>query len=99
MSTFPPTTSVFNDGYVAEQYESYRRDPSSVAESWRQFFRTAEGLAGIVGGARPDDQLLRKAAGAASLADAVRESGHLAGKLDSICIPSPCSHEAQHTDL
>src|SRR5258706_8490390 len=93
MSTFPPTPSVFNDGYVAEQYESYRRDPSSVAESWRQFFRTAEGLAGIVGGARPDDQLLRKAAGAASLADAIREYGHLAVQLDPLGTPPPGAQE------
>ena len=46
MSTFPPITSVFNDGYIAEAYESYRRDPASVDESWRQFFRIAESLAG-----------------------------------------------------
>ena len=50
MSTFPPTTTVFNDGYIAETYEAYRRDPSSVDESWRQFFRTAESIAGITGG-------------------------------------------------
>jgi len=36
-----PITSVFNDGYIAETYESYRRDPASVDESWRQFFRVA----------------------------------------------------------
>ena len=41
-----PITSVFNDGYIAETYETYRRDPSSVDESWRQFFRFAESLAG-----------------------------------------------------
>ena len=51
MSTFPPTTTVFNDGYIAETYEAYRRDPASVDESWRQFFRIAEALAGITGGA------------------------------------------------
>ena len=28
MSTFPPTTTVFNDGYIAEMFESYRRDPA-----------------------------------------------------------------------
>ena len=39
-------TSVFNDGYIAEAYESYRRDPASVDESWRQFFRFAEQLSG-----------------------------------------------------
>ncbi|HET8770684.1 MAG TPA: 2-oxoglutarate dehydrogenase E1 component [Gemmatimonadaceae bacterium] len=46
-----PIASVFNDAYAAEQFEAYRRDPQSVDESWRQFFRFAE-LA--VGGARSD---------------------------------------------
>ena len=41
-----PLTGVFNDGYIAGAYESYRRDPSSVDESWRQFFRLAEQLEG-----------------------------------------------------
>src|SRR4051794_22268326 len=79
MSTFPPTTTVFNDGYIAETYEAYRRDPSSVDESWRQFFRTAESLAGITGGAGAagDPALLRKTAGAAALIDAIRHYGHL----------------------
>ena len=36
-----PISSVFNDAYVAEQYENFRRDPASVDESWRQFFRLA----------------------------------------------------------
>src|SRR5215211_3437045 len=87
MSTFPPTTTVFNDGYIAETYEAYRRDPSSVDESWRQFFRTAESLAGITGGAASgtaDDALLRKSAGAAALVDAIRQYGHLAVQLDPL---------------
>jgi len=37
-----PIASVFNDAYAAEQFEAYRRDPASVEESWRQFFRFAE---------------------------------------------------------
>src|SRR5215213_11696836 len=84
MSTFPPTTTVFNDGYIAEPYESYRRDPASVDESWRQFFRTAESLAGITtgGGTSSDPALLRKTAGAAALIDAIRHYGHLAVQLD-----------------
>jgi 2-oxoglutarate dehydrogenase E1 component len=89
MSTFPPTTTVFNDGYIAETYEAYRRDPSSVDESWRQFFRTAESLAGIAGGGRADEGLLRKAAGAAALADAIRQYGHLAVQLDPLGSPPP----------
>src|SRR6476620_1923053 len=90
MSPFPPTTTVFNDGYVAEAYEAYRRDPASVDESWRQFFRTAESLAGIAGtGAAPSAGLLRKAAGAAALADAIRQYGHLAVQLDPLGTPPP----------
>ncbi len=44
-------TSVFNDGYVVEAYDTYRRDPSAVDESWRQFFRFAEQLGGAAGAA------------------------------------------------
>jgi len=94
MSTFPPTTTVFNDGYIAETYEAYRRDPSSVDESWRQFFRTAESLAGITGGAgAADNQLLRKTAGAAALVDAIRQYGHLAVPLDPLGTQPPGAAE------
>ena len=41
-----PITSVYNDGYIAEQYEAFRRDPASVDESWRQFFRVAQQFGG-----------------------------------------------------
>ena len=84
MSTFPPTTTVFNDGYIAETYEQYRRDASSVDESWRQFFRTAESLTGAAGSTQTDDRLLRKTAAAASLVEAIREYGHLAVQLDPL---------------
>ena len=94
MSTFPPTTTVFNDGYIAEMFESYRRDPAQVDESWRQFFRTAESLGGVASGTpRADDRLLRKAAGAAALADAIREYGHLAVQLDPLGTPPPGASE------
>ena len=87
-----PITSVFNDGYIAEVYESYRRDPASVDESWRQFFRFAESLGGIVKGGAPsaasagaiDAALLRKVASAASLADSIRAYGHLAAEIDPL---------------
>jgi 2-oxoglutarate dehydrogenase E1 component len=85
-----PVTSVFNDGYIAEAYESYRRDPSSVDESWRQFFRFAEQLSGLATGAAPagggvtDVELLRKVAGAASLVDSIRAYGHLAAETDPL---------------
>ncbi|MBC7896621.1 MAG: 2-oxoglutarate dehydrogenase E1 component [Cytophagaceae bacterium] len=96
MST--PITGVYNDAYVAELYESFRRDPSSVEESWRQYFQFALSLSG---GAAPqaasppvrsDDQAtdassLRKVAGAAALIDAIRHYGHLAVPIDPLGSP------------
>ncbi|MEO8908804.1 MAG: 2-oxoglutarate dehydrogenase E1 component [Gemmatimonadaceae bacterium] len=87
-----PITGVFNDGYISEEYEAYRRDPASVDESWRQFFRFAESLSGtavpVVTGettaGRVDAQLLRKVASAAKLVDAIRSFGHLAVPLDPL---------------
>ena len=75
-----PITSVFNDGYIAEAYESYRRDPSSVDESWRQFFRFAEGYCRARYRHQPpatgalDRALLRKVGGAAALVDSIRHT-------------------------
>lgn len=83
-------TSVFNDGYVAEAYDAYRRDPSAVDESWRQFFRFAEQLGGASGGASGAStsgisvETLRAAAGAAALLDAIRAYGHLAVNIDPL---------------
>src|SRR5678810_406400 len=91
-----PITSVFNDAYIAEAYEAYRRDPSSVDESWRQFFRFAETIAG---GESPatvaapsqagqlDPAFLRDIAAAAELVDAIRSYGHLAVPLDPLGAP------------
>ncbi len=45
-----PISSVFNDGYIAEQFEAYRRDPTLVDESWRQIFRLVESLGGVAPG-------------------------------------------------
>ena len=87
-----PITGVFNDGYISEAYEAYRRDPASVDESWRQFFRFAESLSGTLppaAGEAPatasiDPDLLRKVAAAAKLVDAIRNFGHLAVPLDPL---------------
>ena len=86
-----PITSVFNDGYIAEVFESYRRDPASVDESWRQFFRFAESLGGAApassAAAAPgamDATLLRKVASAASLVDSIRAYGHLSAVIDPL---------------
>ena len=64
-----PITSVYNDGYIAEVYEAYRRDPASVDESWRQFFRFAEQIGGtgsVSTTVAADPVYLRKVAGAAA---------------------------------
>jgi len=89
-----PIAGVFNDGYVAQLYESYRRDQTSVDESWRQFFRLAEQL----GGAPPatggiDASFLRKAAGAGALVGAIQRYGHLAVQLDPLGSPPPGAAE------
>src|SRR6476661_835800 len=97
-----PITSVFNDGYIAEQFEAFRKDPNSVDESWRQFFRFAQSLSGgAVSGApisqtftaSSDASLLRIAAGAAALAAAIRRFGHLAVALDPLGTAPPGSPE------
>ncbi|OYV67178.1 MAG: hypothetical protein B7Z72_10065, partial [Gemmatimonadetes bacterium 21-71-4] len=87
-----PISSVFNDGYIAEAYETYRRDPALVDESWRQFFRFAESLSGIApaaGGAAggQDAERLRKAAGAGALVAAIRRYGHYAVPIDPLGTP------------
>ena len=81
-----PITSVFNDGYIAEAYDAFRRDPSSVDESWRQFFRFAESISGVTASAAGsiDEDMLRKVAGAASLVDSIRAFGHLAADTDPL---------------
>jgi len=91
-----PITGVFNDGYISEAYEDYRRDPASVDESWRQFFRFAESLGGAPPPAAPvqpssagqmDPAFLRDVAAAAELVDAIRSYGHLAVPLDPLGTP------------
>jgi 2-oxoglutarate dehydrogenase E1 component len=89
-----PITSVFNDGYIAETYEAFRRDPASVDESWRQFFRVAERLAGSpTGPGAYDASLLRKAAGAGALVGAIQRHGHLAVQIDPLGTPPPGAAE------
>ena len=91
-----PITGVFNDGYISEAYEAYRRDPASVDESWRQFFRFAESLSGAAppaaSGQPPqagqlDPAFLREIAAAAELVDAIRSYGHMAVPLDPLGTP------------
>ena len=94
-------TSVFNDGIFAEQFERYRRDPASVDETWRQYFRIAESLFGTSGSSATvpaasgpaDTALLAKVAAAASLQQAIRMFGHYAVQLDPLGTPPPGADE------
>ena len=92
MST-EPIASVFNDAYAAEQFEAYRRDPQSVEESWRQFFRFAEQAAGLAPSSAPrsgvmagaaDADFAAKVAGIARYTNAIRTYGHMAVRLDPL---------------
>ena len=89
MADTPITSSAFNDGYIAEMFEAYQADPTSVDESWRQFFRLAAAFGGSVASApapegAPDPDLPRLAASAASLANMIRIFGHLAVPIDPL---------------
>ena len=93
-----PTTSAFNDGYIAELYDAYRRDPASVDESWRQFFRFAESLGraeAAPGGGTFDASILRKTAGAAGLVAAIERFGHLAVTIDPLGSTPPGAAELE----
>ena len=87
-----PVTTTFNDAYIAELFEAYRRDPASVDDSWRQFFDVAQrfadsGAPAASGGGPADPVLLKKAAGAAALMQATRSYGHFAVQLDPLGTP------------
>ncbi len=87
-----PVTTTFNDAYIAELFEAYRRDPASVDDSWRHFFDVAQrfadsGAPPASGGGPADPMLLRKAAGAAALMQATRSYGHFAVQLDPLGTP------------
>ncbi|MBX3134250.1 MAG: 2-oxoglutarate dehydrogenase E1 component [Gemmatimonadaceae bacterium] len=89
-----PIASVFNDAYAAEQFERYRKDPASVEESWRQFFRFAEEAMGrgpVSGGGGAD--YARIVAGAARYTSSIRAYGHLAVQLDPLGTPPPGAQE------
>ncbi len=90
-----PIASVFNDAYAAEQFEAYRQDPSSVEESWRQFFRFAEEALGRgpSAGAGGDEAYARIAAAASRYTAAIRAYGHLAVQLDPLGSPPPGAQE------
>ncbi len=91
-----PISSAFNDGYIAEQFEAYRRDPTSVDESWRQIFRLAESLGSDAPSGAPMARqptelqaFAHKVAGVARYTAAIRRYGHLAVQIDPLGTPPP----------
>jgi 2-oxoglutarate dehydrogenase E1 component len=91
-----PVSGSFNDAYVADLYDAFRRDPASVDTSWREFFGLAERLTGTAGAAGASvpivptsapnvaAALLKKAAGAGAFMQAIRQYGHFAVQLDPL---------------
>lgn len=92
-----PIANVFNDAYAAEQFEAYRRDPTSVEESWRQFFRFAEQAmdraAPAAATATADEAYARLVAGVSHYVSAIRAYGHFAVQLDPLGTPPPGARE------
>jgi 2-oxoglutarate dehydrogenase E1 component len=90
-----PIASVFNDAYIAELYERYRRDPASVDESWRQFFRLAASLgAGTAAPSdAPDQDFARRMVGVSRYLNSIRRYGYLAVPLDPLGSPPPGAME------
>jgi 2-oxoglutarate dehydrogenase E1 component len=92
-----PVTSVFNDAYIAEVFEAWRRDPASVDTGWRQYFTMAQQLGGGASATSPsgeggaaaptvatDPDYARKVAGVARYTAAIRRYGYLAVQLDPL---------------
>ncbi len=86
----------FNEGYVLELYDAYRRDPSSVDHATRDFFkrwtppRTSEPRhSGTVEPRHAGTSAVRsldpdKVVGAVNLAQSIRRYGHLAAQIDPL---------------
>jgi 2-oxoglutarate dehydrogenase E1 component len=79
----------FNEGYVLELYDAYRRDPASVDQATRDFFGTwtpGPRDAGPSGPREPGSPDLdpHKVVGAVNLAQSIRRYGHLAAQMDPL---------------
>jgi len=87
-----------NEGYVAELYERYRRDPGSVDPEMRAMFeqwpppleapargRASEPTAGL----ELDVHQAERIVGAVNLAQSIRRYGHLAAQLDPLGTKPP----------
>ncbi len=81
-----------NAGYVVELYERYLQDPDAVDAATRAYFEqlisagevSLEPTAAPTAPAGVEELNLRKISGAANLAHAIREYGHLAAQIDPL---------------
>jgi len=86
-----------NAGYVLELYERYLEDPTSVGSRWQTYFADFQPesavasnghAAGAIAGAHAAPSVdLEKVVGAAALAQAIREYGHLDADIDPLGRP------------
>ncbi len=92
-----------NAGYILELYDRYLADPNSVDPELRAFFAdfqpttngitTAVPARAVTIAAPPSMAEVRKIVGAASLAVAIREYGHLAARVDPLGSEPPGAPE------
>jgi len=83
-----------NAGYVLELYEHYLDDPSSVGAKWQQYFAefqpelpASNGHTAVVATPAAPAANLEKVVAAATLAQAIREYGHLDADIDPLGRP------------
>jgi 2-oxoglutarate dehydrogenase E1 component len=89
-----------NAGYVLELYDRYLADPTSVDAETRTFFANFDATPPAVNGATVtipagplDETAIDRIVGVAALAQAIREYGHLAAKLDPLGSQPPGAPE------
>lgn len=83
-----PEIHGINAGVIEELYEQFSRDPDSVDEATRQYFRKVRPLESGKP-ARFETADLHVIVGVAHLAECIRRYGHLAARLDPLGHPPP----------
>ena len=83
-----------NAGYVLELYDHYLDDPASVGPEWQSYFAeftpelpASNGHAVAIAPVSAPSADLEKVVGAAALAQAIREYGHLDANIDPLGRP------------
>jgi 2-oxoglutarate dehydrogenase E1 component len=91
-----------NAGYVLDLYDRYLQDAESVGSEWRQYFQqfqpalpSTNGAARTISAAPAAAAPVEKIVGAAALAEALREYGHLAAGIDPLGQSAPGSADLE----